>query len=211
MNGPRVKICGLTTPEDVRLCREAGADYLGVILAAGPRRVAPEDLPALRAAAAGARLVGVFVDAEPAAIADAVVRGRLDLVQLHGVEDAATVELVRSATGLPIIKAVRPGELADPETRAAAEAADFVLFDLPKSGPRDAAARDRLWREAADAARARRRVMLAGRIVPADVAAACAQVRPFALDVASGVESAPGRKDPAALARLFEEVAVVRS
>lgn len=210
MNRVHVKICGLTTPDDVRLCHAAGARYLGVILAPSPRRVAPDDVKLLRDAAPEALLVGVFADAPLATIVLAADHAGFDLVQLHGGEDAATVLAVRERCGVPVIKAVRPGELADPAVAAAAAAADFVLFDLPKGGqdgqsgpPRRAG----LWEEAAAAVRAGRRVLLGGGLSPADAAEAARVVGPHALDVASGVEAAPGRKDPAAVRAFIEEVA----
>lgn len=211
MSRVHVKICGLTTPDDVRFCHAAGARYLGVILAPSPRRVAPDDVKLLRDAAPEALLVGVFVDAPLPTIGLAADHAGFDFVQLHGREDAATVLAVRERCGVPVIKAVRPGELADPAVAAAAEAADFVLFDLPKGFPPDAGLRERLWEEAAAAVRAGRRVLLGGGLTPADAAEAAHRVRPYALDVASGVESAPGRKDPAAVRAFMEEVARVRA
>jgi len=207
VNRVHVKICGLTTPDDVRLCHAAGARYLGVILAPSPRRVAPDDVKLLRDAAPEALLVGVFADAPPSTIALAVDHAGFDLVQLHGGEDAAAVRAVRERCGVPVIKAVRPGELADPAVAAAAEAADILLFDLPKGVPVGQLQRARLWDEAAAAARAGRRVLLGGGLSPADAAEAARIVRPHALDVASGVETAPGRKDPAAVRAFLEEVA----
>ena len=207
MNRVLVKICGLTTPDDVRLCHAAGARYLGVILAPSPRRVAPDDVKLLRDAAPEALLVGVFADAPLPSLVLAVEHAGFDLVQLHGSEDAATVLAVRERCGVPVIKAVRPGELADPAVAAAAAAAEFVLFDLPKGGPGGPPRRAGLWEEAAAAVRAGRRVLLGGGLSPADAAEAARVVGPHALDVASGVEAAPGRKDPAAVRAFIEEVA----
>jgi phosphoribosylanthranilate isomerase len=207
----QVKICGLTTPDDVRLCHGAGARYLGVILAPGPRSVAPDDVKLLRDAAPEAQLVGVFVDASPAAIGGISDHAGFDLVQLHGREDAATVRAVRERCGVPVIKAVRPGELADPAVAAAAAAADLILFDLPKGRRTGAQQRAALWAEAAAAVRAGRRVLLGGGLTPRDAAEAAGFVQPYALDVASGVESSPGRKDPAAVRAFLEEVTRVSS
>ncbi|MBK6898865.1 MAG: phosphoribosylanthranilate isomerase [bacterium] len=207
MSRVHVKICGLTTPDDVRLCHGAGARYLGVILAPGPRCVPPDSVKLLRDAAPEARLVGIFVDAAPQAIGRAADHAGFDLVQLHGREDAATVRAVRERCGVPVIKAVRPGELADPVAAAAAAAADFVLFDLPKGVPAGEELRAQLWEEAAAAVRAGWRVLLAGGLTPADAAEAAHRVGPHALDVASGVEVVPGRKDPAAVRAFLEEVA----
>ena len=207
MSRVHVKICGVTTTDDARLCHGAGVRYLGVILAPGPRCVPPDTVKLLRDAVPEVRLVGVFVDASPQAIGRAADHAGFDLVQLHGREDAATVRAVRERCGVPVIKVVRPGESADPAVAEAAAAADLVLFDLPKGRPVDMEQRALLWEEAAAAVRAGRLVLLGGALTPADAAEAARTVRPHALDVATGVESAPGRKDYAAVRAFLEEVA----
>lgn len=194
-----VKICGLTDPGDAQLCHELGAALLGVIFAPGVRCVDPQRARAIREAVPDARLVGVFVDPEPAFVAEIDRRVGLDAVQMHGRESRAVVEAVRALTGLEIIKAVR----ADEDAADAVAAADRVLFDLSK-GDATPGARDRLWAAAASHGPGPP-LILAGGLRPQDVSAAVARVRPAALDVASGVESSPGRKDPRLVRRFLEE------
>jgi len=200
----RVKICGLTDPDEARACHEAGADYLGLVFAGGPRLVDAEQATAIRAAAPGAELVGVFADQPVPEVVATASACRLDLVQLHGAETEDVVADVAARSGLPVIKALLSGETAS-------AAADYLLFDLAKGQAPSPGERERLWKEAAAAAAAGRAVFLAGKLHADDVPAAVAAVAPFALDVSSGVESAPGRKDAALVRGFVEEVRRARS
>lgn len=200
----RVKICGLTRPEEARACHEAGADYLGLVFAGGPRLVDAERATAIRAAAPRAKLVGVFADQSAPEVAAIAAACRLDLVQLHGAESEDVVAEVATGTGLPVIKALRAGETVS-------AVADYLLFDLAKGQAPSPGERERLWDEAAAAVAAGRVVFLAGGLRAADVAAARSAVAPFALDVSSGVESAPGRKDAALVRGFVEEVRRART
>jgi len=199
----RVKICGLTMPEEALVCRQAGADYLGLVFAGGPRLVDVATARAIRDAVPEARLVGVFMDQEADEVAEIAAECGLDFLQLHGSESEEDVRDVAARTGLPVIKALR----ADGTPSAAA---DFVLFDLPKSGgaPDE---RPRLWARAREAVEAGYRVFLAGKLIAEDVRAAVAAAAPFALDVSSGVESSPGRKDAALVRGFMEEIRHARA
>ncbi len=204
----RVKICGLTRPDDVMYAAAAGADFLGLNLWPGSRRHV--DLARARELADVARavrpdlgLVGVFVDAGEEPIVDAVSTVGLDIVQLHGHEPVALIgDLI--ARGLTVWRGVAMA--TDAEVAAlTGQGAHAYLLDAPTAG-HGGSGRTFDWRLAAAAVAAGHRVVLAGGLTPDNVAAAIAQVRPWAVDVASGVESAPGVKDPERVAGFLAAV-----
>ncbi len=207
---PLVKICGLTRPEDARLCRDAGADLLGVIFADSPRQVTVGQAADIRAACSHAPLVGVFTDGTPTAIAEVVAAVGLDLVQLHACDDPARWEAVGRASGVSVLPAVT-ADRADDAVSAMLARPDLLLagllLDLPKR-TRDAGSDGRVTLiETARRCRDRGiRVMLAGALDAATVPLAMREVKPFGLDVCRGVESAPGVKDPELVARFLAAV-----
>ena len=198
----RVKVCGLTRPEDAMAAEAAGADALGVIFAAGSKRRVDVDQARRVLAPVGPFVArgGVCVDASVAEVLAAVRAAHLTAVQLHGREDAAAV--VELARYVPVVRAVRWVPGLDPKAFRAAPIA-ALLVDGPEPG--SGVAFD--WATAAAALARGPRWVLAGGLTPDNVAAAVAQLRPYGVDVASGVESAPGVKDPA---RLRAFVAAVR-
>lgn len=187
----RVKICGVTRPEDARAAEAAGADAIGLIFAErSSRRVTLEQAEAVSAAVGPliAR-VGVFVDAPFGLVLHAARTLRLAAVQLHGSEEPAYAAALRSETRVIRAVAFRPGLEPSVVTRAPADA--FLLDGLrPGSGE----AFD--W-SAAAAWRGLPGLVLAGGLTPENVAAGVRELEPYAVDVASGVERAPGVKDPA--------------
>jgi phosphoribosylanthranilate isomerase len=189
----RVKICGITTVEDAVLCAEAGADAIGLNFWSGSKR----RLDLARAAEIARALpspvlkVGVFVNAERAAIERAIARVGLDVVQLHGDETPADC----SGFTVPVIKAIgvtRGGESL--QAIVARFDVDYVLLDAGGGGEYGGAGRVFDWQRAAGVAPGR--LFLAGGLHPGNVAAAIHVAHPYAVDAASGVETAPGRKDP---------------
>jgi phosphoribosylanthranilate isomerase len=205
----KVKICGVVDPENARLAVELGADFLGLnFYPASPRFV---DAARAREIADAVRgrvpLVGVFVNAAPSEIAAIVDSVGLDLVQLSGDEDEATVGLFAGRA----IKVFRTG--GDPGAAALAPFAETwgLLFDAPSQAAGGLYGGTGVawgYETAARIARrlSGRRVFLAGGIGPDNVRQALAVVRPYAVDVCSRVEKAPGIKDPELLRRLFQEV-----
>lgn len=191
----RVKICGITGIEDARLALGAGADILGLILAESPRRVAPELGRDIRAALPDARLCGVFVDPDLPELEAAVSAMDLDLIQLHGAESPEFVREVRDRLGRPVIKALDPQQ-ATPENARSYTAAAYILVDLPKGPDRGRFTPEGCRRAAGNITECGRDVFLAGGLMPENITEALAGVRPFAVDVASGVEREAGRKDP---------------
>ena len=188
----RVKVCGLTVPAEARACAELGAWGIGVVFAAeSPRRIdAARAAEVMAAVPAGVARVGVFVGASPAEMASVARVAGLTHLQVHdGDPDEA-----RRASGLPVIEGVRvsgPAALA----RARASAADLVLLDAAVPGRHGGTGRSFDW-SLLEGRPLGRPFVLAGGLRPENVAEAVARVAPDVVDVSSGVESAPGRKDP---------------
>ena len=201
----RVKVCGITNLDDALAALEAGADLLGFnFYARSPRRVRPEEarrvverLPEV------VECVGVFVN-EPAPedVEEIAREAGLASVQLHGDE---TPEYCQSLRGLTTIKALRVGADYNVET-AAAYQTDAVLLDAYVAGERGGTGHTFDWSLAALTRARVPRLFLAGGLNPDNVAAAVAAVRPYAVDVCSGVETAPGRKSPELVRRFVEAV-----
>lgn len=200
----RVKICGVTDPANAAGVVAAGADFLGLNFWPESRRYlepARVDSVVIAARAAGPiQLVGVFVNADLATLRGAVAAHRLDVVQLHGDEDPHAVRAISAALGIPVWKAVALGEASELDALQAWDVDALVLDTASPGRGGSGIAFD--WALAAEA-RTRspgRRFVLAGGLTPQTVAEAIAVVRPWAVDVASGVEWAPGSKDLAAVA-----------
>ena len=185
----RVKICGITRPEDARAAEVAGADAVGFILAPGyGRSVGLEQAARISAAVGSATArVGVFVDAPFEDVLGAARALKLTAVQLHGSEEPAYAAALREEVRVVKVFSFREGL-----TREALGAfpADAVMLDSPKGGggaPFD-------WARAAPL-RGVANLVLAGGLASHNVAAGVAALRPWAVDVASGVESSLGVKD----------------
>lgn len=195
----RVKICGVTTPEDARLAAELGASAIGMVFwPHSPRAIdvsqAREIVAALPPFVAA---VGVFVNQmdDVPAIADAV---GLDVVQLHGDESPAAYGALRLRT----VKAIGTGSAAAVAEAAAVPERTTVLLDAHDPERRGGTGKRIDWQLAAGVA-ARRPVILSGGLDASNVLEAIAAVKPYAIDVSSGVESALGRKDHAKLREFF--------
>lgn len=195
----RVKVCGFTRAEDIRAACAVGVDMIGLNLARGPRRIDLDQAAALAALVPpGVQTVALFVDAGEDAILAACARLRAGAVQLHGDEPPELAERLRRR--LPVIKAFRIGA-PDDLAAVAGFPADACLLDARVAGAHGGTgvAWDHGWLAGRDLGLP---VILAGGLGPATVGAAVAAARPWAVDTASGVESAPGIKDPA-LMRAF--------
>ncbi|NDY42520.1 phosphoribosylanthranilate isomerase [Dissulfurirhabdus thermomarina] len=202
----RVKVCGLTDAAEAVAVAAAGADAVGLVFAESPRRVSMETARGIVAALPPfVQSVGVFVDEDPARVAEVAAACGLDLLQFHGEEPpaycarfaprAVKARRVRSADD---IEALRPYEAA---VRA-------FLLDAWAPDAHGGTGRTFDWALAVRAVRELARpVILAGGLDPENVGRAVARVRPWAVDVSSGVERAPGRKDPARVAAFVRAVA----
>lgn len=207
MSDVQVKICGLSTPDQVRWAVEAGARYVGfVFFAKSPRNVSLETAAALALEVPpGVAKVALVVDADDALIGEIAARVPIDMIQLHGSETPARVAAIRAAVGLPVMKAVG---IAGPEDVARLDAysavADQVLVDAkpPKGAAVPGGTGVAFDWGLIRGHRFQRPWMLAGGLTPANVAAAVRLTGARQVDVSSGVETAPGVKDEA-LIRAF--------
>ncbi len=203
-----VKICGLTRPEDAAAAAEAGAAYLGVVFAGGPRVVTPAHAGAIARSARGVALLGVFGSQSVEEILDITSAAGLAGAQLHGDyrgEDAARLQ----AAGLKVWRVARIAAPADLDhLEQAGAGADAVLVEprVPGAAGGTGVSLDLAVAREARVRLAGRRMVLAGGLTPAGVAAAVALVRPDVVDVSSGVEHLPGIKDPVKIAAFLEAV-----
>ncbi len=192
----RTKVCGLTTPEDAAIAAALGATHGGLIFAPeSPRMVHPARVPEIQA---GADLawVGVFVNAPPDDIARLAVRSRFTAVQLHGEEDAAYFAELRTLapSDCEIWESVRIENALPTRKRVGA---DRFLLDTYRASARGGTGSAWDWR-LLDNYPERGEVVVSGGLTPVNVAAAD-RLGAYALDVNSGVESSPGKKDPTKL------------
>jgi len=202
----RVKICGITNFEDARAACEAGVDAIGLnFYPRSPRALSIEKAVELRALIpSGVQVFGVFVNAEVAEVMEIFRNVRLDALQLHGDESPTTVaQLARIA---PVFKALRVGPDFSAVTLESYPGVSGFLFDTADAGPGQYGGTGRLadWEVAQQVARSHR-VILAGGLNADNVAAAILQVRPYGVDVASGVEASPGAKDHSQLREFVRE------
>ncbi len=208
----RVKICGHTTVEDLRLSAEAGADYLGIIVAVpwSPRSVNPDQAGELFAAAE-APAVLVTVDQPPERLLEWVARWRPAALQLHGHEPPRLVARLASAVQCEVWKALHrpPADAADAGVVSLEQIHEYeqagvsaLLIDTAIGRRPGGTGRTSDWSAARELVQAAAvPMLLAGGLTPENVAAAVAAVRPAGVDVGSGVEAAPGRKNPDKLRR----------
>lgn len=201
----KIKICGLTRPEDVFHCADSGADFLGfVFVPSTPRFIEPEraaELVApLRERTQRPRIVGVFRDASVEYMRQIAQLVGLDLLQLHGMESEEDIQ----ALGVPAVKTFRVGDTL-PDTTSV-PTAEWLLFDTYDERRTGGTGRRFDWSLLAMYPRTKP-FFLAGGLAPGNVAAAISLVRPDAIDVSSGVEGdEPGVKDHEKLRQLFERV-----
>jgi phosphoribosylanthranilate isomerase len=195
-----VKICGLTSEEDALLAVAMGADAVGFIFAPSDRQVAPQKVADIvKRLPVDITTVGVFRDEAAQRVVDIVTQTGLRAAQLHGFESPNEARWIRQRIRT-VFKAFPAG---DPRLDHADDwGADVVLIDSP-SGGGSGEVFD--W-SLAEGAPANRRLLLAGGLTPANVGDAIRRVRPWGVDVASGVESSPGHKDARKLKAFVDAV-----
>ena len=200
----RVKICGLTNLDDAAEAVRLGAWAIGRIHYDGSPRYCEPDVVAEVGAAFRRKceVIGVFVNPTLEEVDRAVEDGGLTMVQLNGAEGASFCGEVARRTGVKVIKAIHVASAADIHG-AEAYRTDFHLFDRRGKGLWGGTGESFDW-ELLRGHRSEVPAILAGGLRPDNVAAAIEVVRPYAVDVAGGVESEPGRKDHAAMAAFFE-------
>ena len=230
-----IKICGLTNLADARVAVEAGADLLGFIFyPPSPRYITPTDAATLIRALEedkktrrqedkmdrqppqslnpsipqSPKMVGVFVNTSVAEIAAIVTQVGLDFVQLHGNETADWFAPLQGCA----FKAMRPADAATAQSQAdhfaplGCAAGPALMIDAYDPAAYGGTGKQTDWHVAATLARQHPGLLLAGGLTPENVAAAIDHVRPWGVDVSSGVEAAPGRKDPAKVRQFVTEV-----
>ena len=190
-----LKICGLTNEADAAHAASAGATALGVVFAPSSPRCVTADTARdiVEAVPAGVPVVGVFVNAPLDEIVATVAHSGIRVVQLHGDEP----ERYAAALKMPLLRAAGVDVVLD------AWPAATLLLDAMSGAQRGGTGRRVDWEKAAAIA-SRRKTVLAGGLTPENVAEAIAAVRPFGVDVSSGVEASPGRKDRDKVSRFLE-------
>ena len=197
----RVKICGITRPEDARVAAEFGVDAIGLVFyPKSPRYVDAEQAKIIIAALPPfVTTVGLFMDADD--IASVVKSVSLDLLQFHGDECPADC----GQYGLPYIKAVAMQDGIDYALYTASypDAAGFLL-DSHSTGQAGGTGKTFDWSQIPK--KQDKPLILAGGLTPENVAEAISEVQPYGVDLSSGVESSPGVKDAAKIQNLMKEV-----
>lgn len=199
----RIKFCGLTRPGDIRLAGALGVDALGFVFVPGSRRaLQPAQAAVLREALPPlTQVVALFMDATEDAVHRAIRALRPTLLQFHGREDAAFCERF----GLPYVKTLPMGEGVDAAETLAARypSAEAFLLDGHKAGEPGGQGACFDW---SGLPALPKPWLLAGGLTPDNVFAAIRQARPYAVDVSSGIEDAPGCKDGERMQRFVNEV-----
>jgi phosphoribosylanthranilate isomerase len=187
----KVKICGITNLRDALMATEAGADILGFVFARSPRQVTPEQAAEICAALpSSVTRIGVFVDSDLEFVKKTVLECNLDIAQFHGDESPEYC----SSFPYAAIKAFRVKDRASLDMLLPYRVEAYLL-DTYVPGKAGGTGQTFDWSLAIEAKKYGR-IILSGGLTPDNVARAVAQVEPFAVDVSSGVEIMPGRKDP---------------
>ena len=204
----RVKVCGITRPEDARAVAGEGVDALGLVFhPASPRAVTLEQALAIAGAVPPfVALVGLFVNPEPRQVGAALARLPLGWLQFHGDEEASFCETFER----PYIKAIRVAPDTDVKMAAARHPrAAGILLDHHGGGQYGGTGQRFDWRQVSGPLK--QPLVVAGGLNAGNVALAIRQLRPAAVDVSSGVESAPGIKDAMRTRKFMEAVNHARS
>ena len=206
----RIKICGVTLPDDAAAVAAAGVDFIGLnFWPESKRYLNPARAPLLAGvvrAMGHAKLVGVFVDPDPDEVLAVAALVELDIIQLHGDEDPDAVKRIVDAVARPVWKAITVRSACDLEHLDVWQV-DALLLDAPTPDRGGAGASfDHALARDARARFPHLKIMLAGGLAADNVGVAITRVQPWAVDVASGVEAAPGVKDRSKLAAFVAAV-----
>jgi phosphoribosylanthranilate isomerase len=211
----KVKFCGMTRPQDAAIGAEIGARYIGVVFADGPRRVTPGQAKKIfEAAGRTVKHVGVFGTNDPDEIARTAEETQLDIVQLHNDPTMSDVAAIRGRFRGEIWAAIRvAGSRIRHEAEALFDGADAIVLDTRSEKQLGGTGQALPWNElAVDLARDRgsSAVVLAGGLKPGNVGSAIRTLAPDVVDVSSGIESAPGIKDPWLMREFYAAVSGAR-
>jgi phosphoribosylanthranilate isomerase len=193
-----VKICGITNIDDALAAVEAGADLIGFVFADSPRQVSTQTAECIiTSLPSSIRTVGVFANISKNDITSIAGDCNLQVIQIHGSHDQTWYTL-----GLPVIRAFA-GEVDANAIRSCTDT--FVMLDGYARGFYGGTGMTCDWSLAKKVAR-QRKLFLAGGLTPRNISTAIRQVRPYAVDVSSGVEKSPGRKDHTKIKHFIDEV-----
>jgi phosphoribosylanthranilate isomerase len=211
----KVKFCGMTRPQDAAIGAEIGASYIGVVFADGPRRVTPSQAKMIfEAAGTRVKHVGVFGTNDPDEIARTFEATHLDIVQLHNDPTTSDLKAIRGKFRGEIWAAIRiAGTHIPHEAEALFDSADAIVLDARSDKQLGGTGQALPWNElAVDLARDRgsSAVVLAGGLKPRNVGSAVRTLAPDVVDVSSGIESAPGIKDPWLMREFYAAVSGAR-
>jgi len=188
-----IKICGITNIEDARWAVERGAEAIGFVFAESPRRTTPEAAGEIMAELGSSVTgVGVFVEAPVEEVKRALEVSGCRVAQLHGEEGE---EYIESLAPCEVIKAIRVGASLDERSTGRYKRARAILLDTYVAGQAGGTGRRFDPAVAARLVQEGWRVIVAGGLTPENVGDVVAAVRPYGVDVSTGVEGAPGRKD----------------
>ncbi len=189
----KVKVCGITNPEDARMATHSGADALGLVFAESPRKLSVEQAREIAATLPDGMLkVGVFVDEEPEEVLRIVREVGLDYAQLHGDESPETVTVLRRE-GVKVIKALR---VRGAESLVAMDEyeTDLFLLDAWSEKARGGTGERFDW-ELAKSYGGRGNIVVSGGLTPENVREAIRFFKPYGVDASSSLENAPGKKN----------------
>jgi phosphoribosylanthranilate isomerase len=204
MHKVKVKICGITNLADASTAVRLGADALGFIFAPSPRRIAPQAArEIIRAVPPFVKTVGVFVNEAPATIREVMQHCGLDLVQLHGDESPALCDELMPCT----IKALRIKDESSLQTgRAYHGKVRALLLDTYSKEKAGGTGKTFDWKLAIKIKEQGTSIIISGGLAPSNIVAAIHTVRPYAVDVNSGVEKCPGKKSHILIKALMAEL-----
>jgi len=200
----KVKICGITNYEDALFAAESGADALGFIFADSPRKIEPGTVRSIiRRLPPFIKTIGVFVDETPEKIKELVSYCGIDLIQLHGKESPDICEqfMPRIIKAIPVKDDSVFSDI--PSYRGKVRG---LLLDTYSEKMAGGTGKVFSWDLAIKIREMGMPIMLAGGLKPSNVVAAISIVRPYAIDVNSGVEERPGKKDRSLIIELFEKI-----
>lgn len=201
----KVKICGITNWADAKQAVDAGADFLGFnFYAKSPRHIRPTRARQIvRRLPKRVAAVGVFVNEDEEKMRDTARTVGLSILQLHG--DEMPSEVARLRRSIPVIKAVRAGKSFRPAQLARFRRASAILLDGFDKRLRGGTGKTFDW-NVARRAKPYGRIFLAGGLTPENIREAIRTAQPYAVDVCSGVEARPGKKDPKRVRALMDAV-----
>lgn len=181
----KLKICGITKETEIPIINKVKPDYIGFVFAESRRQIDAGQAKLLKGMlSVGIRAVGVFVDENPDRIVELLNHGVIDMAQLHGNEDEEVITYIKEKTGKPVIKAVIIKDASDVK-RWRGTSADYLLLDSGKGSGKTFDWGSIDWSYIKECCAD---IFLAGGINPDNVAEAVRMVRPYCIDVSSGVE-----------------------